>query len=499
MKGIGKRIAPLLFTILMLLMALLLSSCIDSRKSDNTFEQFRKNINEQRLSLYNQQFSFEGWEECIKDDPADKTAITQEEADALKRHSPSKLYITHDEMAYDVRLFFNTLRNAWGSYYYWGGNAVFEPICEEIIAQFAGVETISTRDLSAALANALSFIKDKHFAIASFTFCGDEDNYVYLYNDDLRFAQDASGFFIMQDGVKWHFDGISNDNAAIKRTLFSDGTLGYGLAQITAAPDMHDFDTLALSGENGDMEMQFKWKRSGNYDKTADRNWFRFEQSADIAYLSARSLAGHERELYNFAYSGAALKNAKVIIIDLRGNGGGNTIYMPYFVYSYKGRRAYAKSASVCRYSLLNSDCLAETGSLWSEKAISQGRILKNKSNVLILVDNNVASSAEMGVLYLQSLENSIVIGSNTSGCELFGNLMRLSLPNSGISFALGADFRCYTNTMQNIEGRGFDPDIWADPATVIEALLQMLVKYDVAAKEKIEKLKLSFCEPAIR
>ena len=64
--------------------------------------------------------------------------------------------------------------------------------------------------------------------------------------------------------------------------------------------------------------------------------------------------------------------------------------------------------------------------------------MIKNNIPIIALVDNKCGSAGESMLLSLRSLENVIVIGGNSYGAQLCGNMQWYKLPNSGMNVAFG-------------------------------------------------------------
>jgi len=81
------------------------------------------------------------------------------------------------------------------------------------------------------------------------------------------------------------------------------------------------------------------------------------------------------------------------------------------------------------------------------------------------------------------------VVGSNTAGYQLCGNQMVLALPNSHLTVAFGVSLQ-FNDTLENVDFRGFEPDVWCDPEIVLESVLKMLRYYDLASAEAVTALR---------
>ena len=81
---------------------------------------------------------------------------------------------------------------------------------------------------------------------------------------------------------------------------------------------------------------------------------------------------------------------------------------------------------------------------------------------------------------FLRELDNVLVVGSNSSGYQICGNVMSFRLPRSGIYFSFGASFGL-SFTTENVDFKGYEPDVWCDPAHALDAALNLILHYGLA------------------
>lgn len=160
-----------------------------------------------------------------------------------------------------------------------------------------------------------------------------------------------------------------------------------------------------------------------------------------------------EKELLEFSRSFVRYQNEAPLIIDLRDNSGGSDVYVWDFItglfgkepdYPYKFVQNY--SELFCAYANLNKHGVK------SEE--SDGVCIKNRKPIYILINENTASSAESAVAYFKTIENSVIVGTHTSGCFTCGNCMTAYLPHSHIPIYFGTGMILYEKT-RNIDAEG--------------------------------------------
>ena len=85
-----------------------------------------------------------------------------------------------------------------------------------------------------------------------------------------------------------------------------------------------------------------------------------------------------------------------------------------------------------------------------------------------------MASSAENFVRYLKTLDNVVVVGTNTSGTYVSNKFNKTYLPNSKIQFDFGNGITI-ANDIE--EGIGLTPDIWSNDSDILENIINLANK----------------------
>ncbi|GAA0688688.1 MULTISPECIES: S41 family peptidase [Clostridium] len=98
----------------------------------------------------------------------------------------------------------------------------------------------------------------------------------------------------------------------------------------------------------------------------------------------------------------------------------------------------------------------------------------KNDTKIFVIVDDKVASTGEEFISYLKTLENIVVVGTNTSGSLLSNIYIRSQLPNSHINISFG---NIITANKDFEEGKGFQPDVWIGNGDSLDRVLKLILK----------------------
>jgi hypothetical protein len=250
------------------------------------------------------------------------------------------------------------------------------------------------------------------------------------------------------------------------------------------------------------------------------------ERAAGFPWLRVRSLAtSHGGALERFVATGPTLRDEPVIVLDVRGMGGGSDRFllrwfkeltserMPYF-------RTHTLESEVTLQGALNFwGCIRTNtrsadaeGRDWLRRRVSGAeRELDERmrqrgpfremvtehdiiaghassplsGRILLVVDRGCASACETSVIMARHFPGTLVVGENTQGTMKVGELRSYRLPGSGISVSAG---HCvhedpgYPDTFP--EGIGYAPDLWLRPGdneAQIRALATCLASDDCA------------------
>lgn len=204
-------------------------------------------------------------------------------------------------------------------------------------------------------------------------------------------------------------------------------------------------------------------------------------QKGDVDIVTLNRLtdfgAQEEGEMAAFMEMGKKLKNAAKIILDIRGNGGGNFQYAQSFIENLNGSAVfngnYAKldtqGSRLAEISLSASDkgaydrakteILSNPVSAWhcaDKQEMGEGTY---KNEFIVLMDRNTASSAEITIKCLKdNMPQCVLIGENTKGELNTGDIRYFYLPHSLIF--LNIPTAIFAGIFE--EGTGFIPDFWS-------------------------------------
>ena len=471
---------------------------LDTLKSRIEYSDLLAAVNAGRRAEMAREESFDGFTDYLVEDPSAKALLTQAEIDALFNTSRNMAAtVSYADAVADVELFFRALRYAYGAYYYFGGDDAFFAARDKVLASLKGKNSISGKALSELIFSQLLFVKDSHFSINNMRTTEDRSvRYEYCYCRGQAFAKDENGYYKMIGGKKWYFVSCSDSTVTLEPTLLSTGELCYSPVRFRPLQGAAADDTLLLQSESGTRTENIHWILSTPYaEQSLHTPNTELLQSGDIAYVAVRCFdLEYDEELTRYSAAGADVKDAKLIIFDLRSNGGGQSQYTNHWVENYSGEESELKGCFSTRHSALAHHEPVAIGKEYYSHVFLPGKVIENDTPFLVLVDDKCGSSGESALTALQTMDNVISIGSNTIGCEVCGNVAGYSLPRSGIPFQMGCSLK-FMGHVENLDGKGYAPDVWCDPTDALSAALLMAKRYGLAEAKDLQGLQAQLRE----
>lgn len=376
---------------------------------------------------------------------------------------------------------------------------------------------VDGQEFAELLYDAMSFLRDCHSSIDGKAPANNERALVEIAYIDraLTLDKDESGYYQTYDDGKWYYASASNSALRIEPALLENGKVVY--CPVLLVPEAAEIgqDTLVLEKDGVTKEVPVDWKRcedvsgtgSGVVDAQATGDVYYIDfmdmrPDLDTQYWGEymmlcrtntteeyTALHGQGEELAAFLNTAKEAKNYKAVIFDLRHTKGYTHWQLEEWIRAFTGEEDSINETFLVRQNALRTadnfegfarvSPGAERCDMWNNEGCS----CKNDIPLIILTDKSCGSSVEEACLRLRTIENSIVIGSNTAGCALGGSTQTYYLPYSGVQFAIGG-FMQLQGKAENIDGIGYEPDIWCDPADALAcvgALLQRVGLTDEA------------------
>ena len=466
----------------------------------NAFVKLLEDVNEKRRADMASEVTFDGFEDYLQHHRGE-VEITQAEIDSLMDlNHPGKATLTRAEALEDVDLYFRALHYSYGAYYYFGEEN-FQKAENTIRAKLSSCKTITRDQLISLMYSNLLFVRDGHFCIAGRYEPAYESSVQYLYYySDRSFGKDTNGYYLLGESEKWYYTSCGNANAEMQPYLEKSGRVCYSLRQFCPATAAHTTDIITLTKGGETKTVSLTWSLSQSYLEDGSQvPDYHYLKSNGIALITIRRFDWNREDTMNeFVRTGSDLKNAKLIIIDARSNSGGDEDFIKNWLKSYTGEEPEQKTI-ISNWGTAMFDRTQAYADLGEEFAafrtgdkdyeLFQGKLLANSTPILLLTDSMSGSAGESIVTYCRTLDNCLVIGSPTRGAQLVGNVRGWTLPNSGIGFQFGQALH-FIYSMENVEGKGYAPDLWCNPKTSLQSVLNMVERYGPGSDEGVAALR---------
>ncbi len=442
------------------------SDALASQKSFVTLDELVDAACAARLAMSKTNPNVTEYKKYTRNDPDMKGLLSTSEIKMLQR-SNTKKTVTYEQAVADVDLYIRSFKYAYGAYYYFG-EKVFDEIEKKVLDDLKGKTTVTAGELNSILQKHISVIQDAHLARSSYV------DYESYYCDGQHFMREGSRYYKLINGEKWYYAGCDSSYVTMKPFLTETGALVYTPVWFYYRDRVPESSGMTLNSGGKIKTETLKWTATAAL--TTSGLDYKFLRENNIAYISVRSFSGAAGEYNNFLTSAYKVKSSDVIIFDLRANGGGADRYSRQWIVNYSGQTPYPRMITAPRYSAFFSS-VTYGQEYFRNVGSSYGPMIDNDALIIILVDDRCLSAGEFAVKQLQTLDNSIVIGSQTGGCTFCcGSFIRLSLPNSGVAYSMG-NTMFWLDDYENRDDIGIEPDIWCDPGTSLEAVLMMLVR----------------------
>ncbi len=397
--------------------------------------------------------------------------------------------VTTREASEDVERLFSILSHGYSGYALFNQQGQFAHARNSILEELTSRDSWSRDAFSELLHDHLSFIVDCHMRIGEFQFCQHSDFWFDVEldllpgRDGYQFTVDDSLYTLMSiDGADPHsylFPSLNQQGEPIYRI---------GMLSAERPPTL----PLTAMGEEGERRFEIELQRS-DFDYYSE-SIFREDVLGGIPVVRIRSFTDSAPdELGQFVATAARYHEEPVVIVDLRGNDGGNEHWPISWIQRLTGRRAESVLIRSELESITSMRGRANAFEYWDhltpgsssfqseadrfasmadaiEARIRQPRwttpvypifsLIPNDTTIIVVTNNLVASAGEGMVMRISRLENVVIVGENSMGALAFGNVSTHMLPNSGIMIWISINFNIFPDH-QTREGVGLLPDLW--------------------------------------
>ena len=430
--------------------------------------------------------------------------LSHEECQMLLKQKDRVRTVTKEQAMEDAEYLWKAFASAYGGYYYFG-DETFKNAHQQVLNDIRGSKgnTISYDQFESFLFRAYGFMKDDHIRFYQDT------KHVTYYVKGLLIREDTKGFNCLIAGEKWYLQAVDKGDVSdyLQITIADTGELVYGFYhRFLSDKDSSMPKILTLISGGKTKNLPLKWTKSGaiGWDQADTFGRFYATQHIDghnvvkIRSFGYFNSDAHTAELEKYMETGNFLSGQDYVIVDSRSNGGGGegcpSVWMNRFLgnreASWKKKFLHVLECSNVKYDVQSRLHEYAFQQVFPEDAVisqNQTEYLRtreihiadqtpNEHPLFVLTDYLSGSAGEQIISQYRTVENVLIIGTNTQG-GMFGNVqIKVYLPNTGYYAGFGQCIEL--KDFVNREGYGFDPDIWVPSEYALELTLKMCEFY---------------------
>ncbi len=432
--------------------------------------------------------------------------------EALRMDLEAKLAksISSVQAAEDVERLFYLLSHGWSGYGYFRAEGDFATAKQNILDKLEGKSKWSPADLSRLIHEHLGFIHDCHLNVGGYQYCSHQD---FWYDTSLELWKTRGEYSFVSDNVEYRVASVNGESPeeCLFPSLNAQGDPIYRLGVLS----YFEPDPLVLVAHDGQAQKHFDIELTRSdfmlYRDTKEK--FGEERIGGIPVLRARSFSDYYTdELNQFLQAASRYKGEPYLIIDIRGNSGGNDGWPKKWIARFTGRSPSSKHiwtewisktsmmgrVNTCEETLAaipekvghwlpgelsryNAQVDAFEGQSqqphWTPLSFPNTQWIPNETTIIVVADRGVGSAGEGLLSYVyRQVDNVVVVGENSRGAATFGQGSKHLLPHSKVGVYLPIKLGIMAD-LEWIEERGYLPDLWVPAGDALN--------YAVAAARK--------------
>jgi hypothetical protein len=404
--------------------------------------------------------------------------------------------ISAQQAAEDVERLFYLFSHGYSGYAFFNQAGESAQAKARILEEIASRRTWSSTDLSRLFYEQLGFITDCHLKIGDYQYAAHVD---FWYDTHLELMPGIDGYQVEVEGTKHGVVSVNGQDpeAFVFPSLNAQGEPIYRLGTLSTTEPAPLLLVAARDAEERQLEIALQ---RSSFAYLSD-DVFREDNLGGIPILRVRGFGDVDQdELQRFVETASAHRGEPVIVVDARGNGGGNEKWPIQWIQGLTSRRAgsvfisselHNKTTMAGRANMFayysdlypgmdafrrdaESTTIAaqayEDGTRqpgWTGPRYPQNPLIPNDTTVIIVTNGLVASAGEGLVMRASQAENVVLVGENSRGALTFGNVSAHLLPHSQLKVIMPINFGLYPD-MEFREGRGIAPDLWVPAADAV-------------------------------
>lgn len=419
----------------------------------------------------------------------------------------------------DIDVLFRILEGSYAGYAYFGGTQEFDQAKADMLKEIEtyGEKNISAADFTNLIRDHLDFVIDSHIRIGSIGL-GFDEAYCWYDNNTYEYYRDSKGYYTLIDDAKWYLS--ENMYHYLEYTIGKSGEIVYGLFFVGTDAEKDQLpEQMILTRKNKEKDIVLKWEKSPSKSNPGAEYELCDTDGLKTAVIAAFSATQNTNTMINDAKE---LSKDDYTIIDLRNNSGGLVQDVTMWLYNFTGKEIYPKESALSYGGVVNDyllelakekvlavfykfDFVKENPQFINNliKNVSQAYTVTDVENGIKRIDYNTQwtqrdgkalfllngkenySAGEYFIEACRTMENTLVVGTNSGGCLITGGVNSsniLYLPNSQIGITYSTSL--FINHPRDFDIYGIQPDIYIGTCDEEEAVARC-IRYYQSSPEK--------------
>jgi C-terminal processing protease CtpA/Prc len=427
--------------------------------------------------------------------------------EALTIHidSGASSQVTPEEAAKDVEYLFYLFSHGYCGYGFFSTRGDFDGAKKNILDELETASSWSSEDLSQLLHDNLTVIHDCHLRIGEHKY---GDHMDFWHHENLELWKDKGRYHFLWHDVEYEVISVNGEDpvASMFPSINDRGDPIYRIGVLSSTTPQ----PLEITAEHDHEPLHLELALHRSNFTYFSEDIFQEQAIGGIPVVRIRSFSDHHADgIDQFLEAAHRYRGEPVLIVDIRGNGGGNEQWPKKWVTRFTGKQPsnnrYFTELTTKTTMMGRANYFHYLLDLYSEMQFYQSEMdryttqatffeknqmtaywsgpfsedvqkIPNDTTLIVVTNGLVASAAEGFLIYLQQVENVVVVGENTHGALVFGQMTLHRLPHSNLSVYLPISLNIPLD-LELKEEKGFSPDLWI-PA-------QHAVNYAIAAVRK--------------
>lgn len=347
-----------------------------------------------------------------------------------------KFNITQKQAIEDLRFFQYILNNGYSGREYWENKGFdFENAYNSIKDYINNHELINKSDMFNLYHQALEGIHDGHLSLMTYGKRVNMGKKYKVYFSDILLEKKKHEYEVLYSGFPKVKKGDLFSSNQLKnklfRTLSPKGCEHY----LLGCRSWNVISKINIDNKDSKISIPLHPCRASDFKKVY-KSIFQKDIIDKYNIVTSSRFWNWDEDVANDFYKcGLSLRDEDIVIWDLRGNGGGDSRYPKQFIKGLNDYSYWKVDCAVLDSPIINQSEESLGKRQWkfwlsNERDMSKGVF---DGTLYVLSNDDIASSGEAALEIIKSVKSCIVVGQNSSGIGVFGDVNTYQLPFSDI------------------------------------------------------------------